>query len=108
MGYCISKNLIKDNSNITSINSENLIKDNSNDKYYNCIEGNLYINNSLYKNVLVYFYEDYLYIKNHNLDEKISYYIITSWAYNEKKNIFIFYKKKDKEIETYNININNI
>ena len=50
----------------------------------------------------------YLYIKNHNLDEKISYYIITSWAYNEKKNIFIFYKKKDKEVETYNININNI
>ena len=52
MGYCISKNLIKDNSNIKSINSENLIKDNSSDKYYNCIEGDLYINNSFYKNVL--------------------------------------------------------
>ena len=78
MGYCVSKNLIKENNNDISINlenlikednndkyvnSENLIKNNSNDKYYNCIKGDLYINNILNKNVLIYFYEDYLYIK---------------------------------------------
>ena len=75
MGSCISKknnypylSELKDNSELID-NSKT-----SNDKIYFIINGRLHINNEKYYYTKIYFYEDYLYIKNDNFQEEISYY----------------------------------
>ena len=96
MGTCSSK---KSNKNF----SENLIIENSNDKYINCFKGQLYINSIKCKNVEIYLYEDYLYIKKNDYNLKISYYHILNWSFDKQKYIFRFSTKINNIINIYNI-----
>ena len=100
MGSCISKK--KNNYPYSS----ELINDNitSNDKIYFIIDGRLHINNKNYYSTKIYFFEDYLFIKNTSFDEEISYYKIKSWMYNDKKKIWTFYKNiKGEQLFSYEL-----
>ena len=102
MGACTSKDKKNDNLN-------KLIKEKSDDEYLNRIEGILYINENNKNNVIIYFYEDYLYIKNNNFEYNISYYKIKSWKYDEERDIFIFNEIiENNKLDIYYIYINNI
>ena len=103
MGSSKSKDKIEDDS------LENLLIENSDDKYINYIEGILYINKILKEYILIYFYEDYLYIKGDNIDNKVSYYLIKYWEHNMKRNIFTFYKKNNNNLlDKYTIYIDKM
>ena len=97
MGSCISK---KNNYPYSSELIDN--NETSNDKIYFIIHGRLHINKEKYYYTKIYFYEDYLYIKNNKFEEVISYYKIKSWMYDEKKKIWTFFKiVKEEQLYSY-------
>lgn len=99
MGTCISK---KNNYPYSSELIDN--SETSNDKIYFIIEGRLHINNEKNYYTKIYFYEDYLYIKNNRINEEISYYKIKSWSFDEKKKLWKFYEiKKEEQLYSYEI-----